>query len=94
RREQIVLEQKDPQHEDASYFLREYYGELALRFEKGFDVSLSRDPDAKDMIRPRGAFLVAARGWGDPEPFDLRDLADIALQPDTADRQAIRHGHQ
>jgi GNAT superfamily N-acetyltransferase len=29
------------------------------RFEKGFDVSLSRDPEAKDMIRPRGVFLVA-----------------------------------
>ncbi|MGO7213505.1 GNAT family N-acetyltransferase [Rhizobium ruizarguesonis] len=59
RREQIVLKEKDPRHEDASYCLREYYGELARRFEKGFDVSLSRDPDAKDMIRPRGAFLVA-----------------------------------
>ncbi|MDO3435543.1 bifunctional helix-turn-helix transcriptional regulator/GNAT family N-acetyltransferase [Rhizobium sp. CBN3] len=59
RRDQIVLEEKDPQHDDVRYCLDEYYGELARRFDKGFDVSLSRDPDAKDMIRPRGAFLVA-----------------------------------
>jgi len=59
RRGHIVLEEKDPRHEDARYCLREYYAELARRFEKGFDVSLSRDPDARDMIRPRGMFLVA-----------------------------------
>lgn len=59
RREQIVLEEKDPRHDDARYCLSEYYGELARRFDKGFDVSLSRDPEANDMIRPRGAFLVA-----------------------------------
>lgn len=59
RREHIVLEEKDPRHENARYCLNEYYAELARRFEKGFDVSLSRDPDAKDMIRPRGIFLVA-----------------------------------
>ena len=59
RRNQIVLEEKDSRREDARYCLSEYYAELARRFEKGFDVSLSRDPDAEDMIRPRGAFLVA-----------------------------------
>lgn len=59
RREHVVLEEKDPRHEDARYCLGQYYGELARRFEKGFDVSLSRDPDAGDMIRPRGVFLVA-----------------------------------
>jgi DNA-binding MarR family transcriptional regulator/GNAT superfamily N-acetyltransferase len=59
KRDQIVLVESDPRHVDALYCLREYYGELASRFEKGFDVSLSRDPDVSDMIRPRGAFLVA-----------------------------------
>lgn len=58
-RDHVVLEEKDPRHEDAKYCLSEYYAELARRFEKGFDVSLSRDPGARDMIRPRGAFLVA-----------------------------------
>ena len=27
--------------------------------KQGFDVTLSRDPDAKDMRRPRGTFIVA-----------------------------------
>lgn len=58
-RGRIVIEEMDPRHEDARYCLGEYYGELARRFKGGFDVSLSRDPDAIDMMRPRGAFLVA-----------------------------------
>jgi DNA-binding MarR family transcriptional regulator len=58
-RDRIAIEAMDPRCETARYCLGEYYAELARRFEKGFDVSLSRDPEAKDMIRPRGAFLVA-----------------------------------
>ncbi|WP_454624251.1 bifunctional helix-turn-helix transcriptional regulator/GNAT family N-acetyltransferase [Bradyrhizobium cenepequi] len=58
-RGRIVLEEMDPSGGDAKYCLGEYYAELARRFENGFDVSLSRDPEAADMIRPRGAFLVA-----------------------------------
>lgn len=58
-RSHIVLEEMDPRRDDARYCLSEYYAELARRFEQGFDVSLSRDPEAVDMIRPRGAFLVA-----------------------------------
>ncbi|MGX9429890.1 MULTISPECIES: bifunctional helix-turn-helix transcriptional regulator/GNAT family N-acetyltransferase [Bradyrhizobium] len=58
-RSRIVLEEIDPRRDDARYCLGEYYAELARRFENGFDVSLSRDPEAVDMIRPRGAFLVA-----------------------------------
>ncbi|NTS33289.1 MarR family transcriptional regulator [Phyllobacterium sp. BT25] len=59
RRSHIAVEEKDPRNADAIYCLGEYYAELGRRFEKGFDVSLSRDPDAGDMIRPRGVFLVA-----------------------------------
>jgi DNA-binding MarR family transcriptional regulator/GNAT superfamily N-acetyltransferase len=58
-RGRIVLEEMDPRCDGAKYCLGEYYAELARRFENGFDVSLSRDPDAVSMIRPRGAFLVA-----------------------------------
>jgi len=58
-RDAIVVEEADPAGEAARYCLAEYYAELARRFERGFDVSLSRDPDARDMVRPRGAFLVA-----------------------------------
>lgn len=58
-RRRIVLAEMDPRGDDAKYCLGEYYAELARRFADGFDVSLSRDPEAVDMIRPRGAFLVA-----------------------------------
>jgi len=58
-RERVALDEMDPRSEEARYCLREYYSELGRRFKQGFDVSLSRDPDAKDMRRPRGTFVVA-----------------------------------
>ena len=58
-RDRITIEEADPLSDMARHCLGEYYAELARRFEKGFDVSLSCDPDAKDLVRPRGAFLVA-----------------------------------
>lgn len=57
-RDNWVLEEMDPRAETSLYCLNEYYAELNRRFDIGFDVSLSADPDAKDMIRPRGIFLV------------------------------------
>ena len=58
-RERVALDEMDPRSEAARYCLREYYSELGRRFKQGFDVSLSRDPDAADMRRPRGSFIVA-----------------------------------
>ncbi|MBR0686930.1 MarR family transcriptional regulator [Bradyrhizobium manausense] len=58
-RERIALGDMDPRSDEARYCLGEYYAELGRRFKQGFDVSLSRDPDAKDMRRPRGSFIVA-----------------------------------
>jgi DNA-binding MarR family transcriptional regulator/ribosomal protein S18 acetylase RimI-like enzyme len=58
-RERIGLTEMDPQSEEARYCLGAYYAELGRRFKQGFDVSLSRDPDARDMRRPRGTFIVA-----------------------------------
>jgi DNA-binding MarR family transcriptional regulator/GNAT superfamily N-acetyltransferase len=55
----IAIEEADPRDDAARYCLGEYYSELGRRFKQGFDVSLSRDPDAVDMVRPRGAFLLA-----------------------------------
>lgn len=49
----------DPRSADAVYCLEEYYAELGRRFDTGFDVNLSADPDATDMIAPRGTFLLA-----------------------------------
>lgn len=58
-RERVTLDEMDPQSDEARYCLGEYYAELGRRFKQGFDVSLSRDPEAKEIRRPRGAFLVA-----------------------------------
>lgn len=74
-RSHILIEETDPRSEAALYCLGEYYAELARRFAGGFEVSRSRDPDAADMVRPRGAFLIAVsdglplgcvglKGWG------------------------------
>jgi GNAT superfamily N-acetyltransferase len=60
--EGLICSEVDPRSDDARHALREYYAELARRFPRGFDVTLSRDPDAADMIRPRGAFFLARSG--------------------------------
>ena len=58
-RDRIGIEERDPRDPASLTCLRAYYAELAERFRQGFDVSLSRDPEAEDMIHPRGVFLVA-----------------------------------
>lgn len=58
-RDLIAIEEADPTSSAARYCLARYYAELAVRFPTGFEVARSRDPDAVDMVRPRGAFLLA-----------------------------------
>ena len=58
-RSRISIEESDPRGDAARYCLGEYYSELSRRFKGGFEVALSRDPDATDMMSPRGAFFVA-----------------------------------
>ncbi|MFC3126887.1 GNAT family N-acetyltransferase [Pseudoroseomonas globiformis] len=59
-RDRVTVREADPRDAVSRHCLGQYYAELARRFARGFDVSLSRDPDAADMLRPRGVFLVAA----------------------------------
>lgn len=58
-REGVAIEETDPTSDAARYCLGRYYAELDARFPGGFEVARSCDPDAIDMIRPRGAFFVA-----------------------------------
>lgn len=58
-RDRITVEETDPRDPRALACLHAYYAELNERFSGGFDVSLSRDPDANDMRPPRGSFFVA-----------------------------------
>ncbi len=55
----IAFEEVDPRDPRAIWCLEQYFGELARRFETGFDVHLSKDPEAATMIAPRGAFFIA-----------------------------------
>jgi ribosomal protein S18 acetylase RimI-like enzyme len=57
--DRLTIQEIDPRDAFARDCLERYYAELARRFATGFEVSRSRDPDALDMIAPRGAFLVA-----------------------------------
>ncbi|WP_298493754.1 helix-turn-helix domain-containing GNAT family N-acetyltransferase [uncultured Maritimibacter sp.] len=58
-RHAVELVETDPRSPEALYCLTEYFAELARRFERGFDVHLSKDPEATSMIAPQGGFFVA-----------------------------------
>lgn len=58
-RDAITIAEADPAGEAARACLAAYYAELARRFAGGFDVALSCDPEAADMMRPRGTFVLA-----------------------------------
>lgn len=58
-RERIAIAPVDPTDAAARLCLRNYYGELARRFEQGYDPARAADPEAADMRPPRGAFLLA-----------------------------------
>jgi GNAT superfamily N-acetyltransferase len=55
----VQLHVVDPESAGAAYCLREYYGELARRFDDGFDhaASISATPD--ELRLPEGLFVVA-----------------------------------
>ena len=57
--DQMKLQLADPRSEMAQYCLEQYYAELATRFEAGFDVAKSRDPEPDKMKPPNGGFFVA-----------------------------------
>ncbi len=58
----VEIAEIDPASAPARAALAAYYAELDRRFSHGFDPGLSRDPDAAQMRRPVGAFLVAQDG--------------------------------
>ena len=58
-RDEIDVRDGDPRSDTAKTCLQAYYDELARRLDTGFDVNLSNDPEATDMLAPRGQFLVA-----------------------------------
>ncbi len=54
----VTIGVESPAGDDAQYCLGEYFRELALRFENGFDPVRSLAPDASEFVPPKGAFLI------------------------------------
>ena len=56
----IQIERVDPASPAARWCVGQYFRELDQRFESGFDPGASLSADDRDLIPPRGAFLVAS----------------------------------
>lgn len=65
----------DPASRAARWCVGEYYGELAARFEEGFDPGQSIPAEDAELCPPRGAFLVASV---DGEPVACGAIKSIA----------------
>ena len=57
---QVRIEVTDPRDSDARYCLRSYFGELAQRFDSGFDPDRSISASDEEMTLPNGLLLVAS----------------------------------
>ena len=71
----LVIERVDPSSEIAQWCLTQYFAELAVRFEGGFDPRRSSPLDPVELIPPRGAFLLAS---ADQEPLACGSVKLIA----------------
>ena len=54
------IERVDPRSPAARWCIGQYFDELDRRFESGFDPDASLAADDRDLVPPRGAFLVAS----------------------------------
>jgi GNAT superfamily N-acetyltransferase len=59
--DQVQVTVCDPRHPDARRCLQGYLGELAHRFDGGFDPARSISADDHELTPPAGLFLVATR---------------------------------
>ena len=55
----ITIAVEDPTTTDARWCIGQYFAELVVRFEAGFDPSNTIPADAHDLMPPRGALLIA-----------------------------------
>src|SRR3954447_16126963 len=55
----VELREIDPDHEDARACIRAYFAELSERSDGRFDPGTSIPADRRELIAPRGAFVVA-----------------------------------
>ena len=71
----LVIERVDPSSEIAQWCLTQYFAELGVRFEGGFDPRNSNPTDPAELIPPHGAFLLAS---ADQEPLACGTVKLIA----------------
>lgn len=57
--DRVRIVQRDPDSAEARHALGRNYDELNRRFDTGFEVARSADPERADLIAPRGGVLVA-----------------------------------
>ena len=55
----VRFETEDPTSADAIWCFEQYFAELNARFEAGFDPARSISADAHELVRPRGALVIA-----------------------------------
>lgn len=55
----LRIERVDPASPAARWCVARYFAELDQRFESGFDPAASLSADDRDLVPPRGAFLLA-----------------------------------
>jgi DNA-binding MarR family transcriptional regulator/GNAT superfamily N-acetyltransferase len=55
----LQIERVDPASRTAQWCIGQYFDELNRRFESGFDPAASLAAEDRDLVPPRGAFLVA-----------------------------------
>jgi ribosomal protein S18 acetylase RimI-like enzyme len=71
----LQIERVEPSSPAARWCVGQYFGELNRRFESGFDPGASLPADDRDVMPPRGAFLVASV---DGEPVASGAVKSIA----------------
>ena len=70
----LEIARVDPASPQARSCVGRYFAELDRRFDKGFDPGTALRVDERDLVPPRGAFLV---GWLDGEPVACGCLKPI-----------------
>lgn len=71
----LQIERVDPASPAARWCVGQYFDELNQRFESGFDPAASLSADDRDLVPPRGAFLVAS--------VDGEPVASGAVKPES-----------
>ena len=92
----LQIERVDPASPAARWCVGQYFDELDRRFESGFDPAASLSAEDRDLIPPRGAFLVASV---DGEPVACGAVKSICTrrrvaQANVGCRHGTRAGHR